>query len=221
MAGSVVLIDHHKVGPVRAFKVLATGDIATGAIPTTSLQSLGLGDVHGKLLAVQTNPKPAATAITLANPSDAADDIIDTAAPHGFTAGQAVRFKTLTGGAGLAIDTTYYVSATSLAASTFRVSAAASPDTPLGFSTNITAGTVTADFFDPPTDNYDLTLIDADGFDRLNSVGVDRDTANTERAAVTGVPYIAQGEVTSLTFANNSVKCGAVEITVTYTPYFL
>ncbi len=34
-----------------------------------------------------------------------------------------------------------------------------------------------------PTDNYDITVTDADGLDVLGGVGADRDTANTEYAA--------------------------------------
>jgi hypothetical protein len=34
-----------------------------------------------------------------------------------------------------------------------------------------------------PTDNYDITLIDEDGFDGLAGGGADRDTANNEQAA--------------------------------------
>lgn len=78
--------------------------------------------------------------VTLATSSEA-DDIIDTAAAHGFAAGDAVVFTALTGGAGLSTDTVYYVSSTSLAAQTFRV-AATPGGSALGFTTNITAGTV-------------------------------------------------------------------------------
>ncbi len=82
-------------------------------------------------------------AVTLANPSAAADDILDTTTAHGFVAGDAVVFPTLTGGTGLTAGQVYYVIAANLAANTFQVSA-----TPGGaavdFSTNITAGTVRA-----------------------------------------------------------------------------
>jgi hypothetical protein len=80
-------------------------------------------------------------AVTLANPSAAADDIIDTSAAHGYIAGDRVRFTALTGGTGLSVDTDYYVSATSLAAQTFRVSATLGGAL-IDFSTDITAGTV-------------------------------------------------------------------------------
>jgi len=79
-------------------------------------------------------------AVTLAT-SAAADDIIDTTTPHGFVSGQPVHFTALTGGAGLTVGTIYWVTPTSLGASTFRV--AASPGgADLGFTTDITAGTV-------------------------------------------------------------------------------
>lgn len=70
----------------------------------------------------------------------AVDDIIDTAATHPLVAGDFVIFRALTGGAGLAVNTPYRVSATSLAATTFRVTAAAG-GADLGFTTDITAGT--------------------------------------------------------------------------------
>lgn len=79
--------------------------------------------------------------VTLANPSAAADDIIDTTGAHGFAVNDVVRFTALTGGAGLVVDTDYYVVSTSLASTTFRV-AATRGGSALGFTTDITAGTV-------------------------------------------------------------------------------
>jgi len=78
--------------------------------------------------------------ITLAV-SAAADDIIDTTTPHGFIVGQQITFTALTGGAGLAINTPYWVVATSLGAQTFRV-AATIGGAAINFTTDITAGTV-------------------------------------------------------------------------------
>lgn len=99
---------------------------------------------RGLLEAITTNVTDASNAagatVTLAT-SAAADDIIDTAAAHGFVAGDEVRFLTLTGGAGLVVGTSYFVVSTSLAAQTFRV-AATPGGVPLGFTTDITAGTV-------------------------------------------------------------------------------
>lgn len=78
--------------------------------------------------------------VTLAT-SAAADDILDTAAPHGFVAGDIVVLMTKTGGTGVSTATAYRVSDTSLAASTFRIKALEG-GADLGFSTDITAGTV-------------------------------------------------------------------------------
>lgn len=80
------------------------------------------------------------TGVTLAT-SAASDDIIDTASPHGYAVGNVVRFTALTGGAGLSTGVPYYVVATSLGSTTFRV-ASTPGGTPLGFTTDITAGTV-------------------------------------------------------------------------------
>ena len=74
--------------------------------------------------------------------STAISDIINTTAPHGFAAGNRVRFPTLTGGAGLVVSTDYFVIAANLAATTFQVSATLG-GTAFNFTTDITAGTVT------------------------------------------------------------------------------
>ncbi len=79
--------------------------------------------------------------VTLANPSSATDDIIDTVSAHGFAVGNRVQFTALTGGAGLSVGTVYYVVGTSLGSTTFRV-ATTQNGTPINFTTNITAGTV-------------------------------------------------------------------------------
>ena len=129
----------------------------------------------------------------------------------------------MTGGTGLTANTTYYVSATSLAATTFRVSAALTPDTPLGFSTDITAGTVTSSMFDAPTDNYDITLLDANGFDRLQGLGANRDITNSEVAPIvfsgTSInPVVTYDDVLTLTLANNSVVRAVVVLTFLIAP---
>jgi hypothetical protein len=214
MAGSVTVVHYPPWGGVPIGMIVATcsGDAADGSFPATVLPTFG-----GFLNAIQTNPGPASTDVTLAA-SQATDDIIHTAAPHGYTAGTPVRFKTLTGGTGLSVNTTYYVSATSLGATTFRVSAAATPDVPFDFSADITAGTVTKDMFDAPTDNYDIALVDADGLDRLGGVGANRDVTNSERLAVTGSPAVnAKETALSLQITNNSVVRAVIVVTLYYT----
>ena len=73
--------------------------------------------------------------------SAAADDIIDTTTAHGFVAGDAVIFESLTGGAGLSAGQVYFVLTDSLGAQTFKV--APSPGAAfVNFTTDITAGSV-------------------------------------------------------------------------------
>ena len=83
---------------------------------------------------------PVGAQVTLAT-SAAADDIIDTAAAHGYVAGDIVVFDALTGGTGLVVGQRYYVIAANLAATTFQVSLTAGGSAAL-FSADITAGTV-------------------------------------------------------------------------------
>lgn len=69
----------------------------------------------------------------------AATDIF-TSAAHGYSAGDRVKFSTLTGGAGITAGTTYYVK--SPATNTFQVSATPG-GAALNFTTDLTVGTVT------------------------------------------------------------------------------
>lgn len=74
-----------------------------------------------------------------------------------------------------------------------------------------------------PTDNYDLTLIDDEGSDRLQGLGANRDTANTETvpivyAASTIHPPVALGETLTLKLANNAVNSATGRIIIVYTP---
>lgn len=217
MAVGTVTFAQSADGTVRTITATCTASSTDGTFPATALPAF-----EGRLKTIRTNPGPASSDVALAT-SAATDDIIDTATPHGFTAGTPVRFKTLTGGTGLTVNTVYYVSATSLAAQTFRVSAALTPDTPLDFSDDITDGTVTADMVDAPTDNYDITLIDGDGIDRLQGVGVNRDTANSEEGVIvfSGTsehPVVDIAETLTLTIANNSVNSAVIVVTLTYVP---
>jgi hypothetical protein len=72
-----------------------------------------------------------------------------------------------------------------------------------------------------PTDNYDITLVDANGFDRLQGVGANRDTAVTEAARIvysttSTNPVVALSDVLTLTLANNSVNSAVVVVTILY-----
>lgn len=74
-----------------------------------------------------------------------------------------------------------------------------------------------------PTDNYDITLVDGEGADRLYGVGLDRDTANTESVPVvfTGStihPWVDADETMTLTFANQSVNAATLRVILYYTP---
>lgn len=67
-----------------------------------------------------------------------------------------------------------------------------------------------------PTDNYDITLVDSEGFDRLGGAGANRDTSTTESAAITG-GYAARGEALLLTIVNNAVNSAPIVVTLLYT----
>jgi hypothetical protein len=74
-----------------------------------------------------------------------------------------------------------------------------------------------------PTDNYDITLVDANAVDRLQGVGANRDTANTETAPVvyassTIHPPIGLWDVLTLKLANNAVHSATGLIVLIYVP---
>lgn len=54
-----------------------------------------------------------------------------------------------------------------------------------GYYGKVLACVTIPDAGDAPTDNYDITITDADGFDVLQGTGANRDTANTETAVPT------------------------------------
>lgn len=82
------------------------------------------------------------TSVTLSTSSDA-DDIIDTAVAHGFTAGDTVYFVSRTGGSNLSAGTPYYVISANLGASTLQVSDTLGGSA-VSFGSDITAGVLTA-----------------------------------------------------------------------------
>lgn len=72
-----------------------------------------------------------------------------------------------------------------------------------------------------PTDNYDYTIVDGDGIDRIQGVGANRDTANSEEELIvytsTGEhPVVDINETLTLTITNNSVNSAVIVITLTY-----
>lgn len=72
-----------------------------------------------------------------------------------------------------------------------------------------------------PTANYDITLVDGDGLDRLQGVGANRHTTNSEEVNIvysgTAInPVAASGETLTLTIANNAVNSAIVVATITY-----
>ncbi len=74
-----------------------------------------------------------------------------------------------------------------------------------------------------PTDNYDLTLIDDEGSDRLQGLGANRDTSNTETVPVvysgsTIHPPVALGETLTLKLANNAVNSATGRVILLVTP---
>lgn len=74
-----------------------------------------------------------------------------------------------------------------------------------------------------PTDNYDITLVSGIGDDRLQGVGANRDTANTESAPVvysgsTVHPWVDADETMTFTLANNAVNSALGTAVLFYTP---
>lgn len=72
-----------------------------------------------------------------------------------------------------------------------------------------------------PTDNYDVTLVDAEGHDVLEGAGVDRDTANTEKAAVvySGTelhPVVSRSDVLTFNLDNNAVNSALGRVKIYY-----
>lgn len=106
-------------------------------VGTNLVKDPGYFDANGRF--VPTDATPGAP-VTLAT-SASSDDIIDTAAAHGFVAGDRVVFSELTGGTGLKVGQEYYVISANLAAQTFQVSETAGGSA-VDFSTNVTAGKV-------------------------------------------------------------------------------
>jgi hypothetical protein len=142
--GTVIV---RKVVPRLEFMVneLTAAKIAWAMPGVTSTVGTGATTADGHDEALAADSAVGATVIkfpaTDLATSAAADDIIDTATPHGFVAGQRVRFESLTGGTGLVVGTDYFVIAASLGATTLKVSLTAGGGA-VDFSTDVTAGVI-------------------------------------------------------------------------------
>lgn len=139
--GKTIVIAHNTGAGARTITFTSAADPTFNRTGDITAYSLGAGEISKPFGPFKAsgwaNVGPDVTLAT----SAAADDIIDTSGAHGFASGDKVRFTSLTGGTGLVAATDYYVSATSLASTTFRV-AATRGGVVLGFTTDITAGTV-------------------------------------------------------------------------------
>ena len=72
-----------------------------------------------------------------------------------------------------------------------------------------------------PTANYDVTLVDSYGLDRLQGVGANRHTTNSEHAnivysATSLHPQVAHGETLTLNIDNSSVNSATIAMTLFY-----
>lgn len=72
-----------------------------------------------------------------------------------------------------------------------------------------------------PTDNYDITIEDDQAVDRLQGVGANRDTANTETAipvyaGSTIHPVVSRTDVLTLKIANQAVHSATGRIVLIY-----
>jgi len=74
-----------------------------------------------------------------------------------------------------------------------------------------------------PTDNYDITLIDAEGVDRLQGLGANRDTANTESLPLvysgsTIHPVVSKTDALTLKIGGQSVNSAVGRVILLYGP---
>jgi hypothetical protein len=88
---------------------------------------------------------------------------------------------------------------------------AASGTTTAAFDGQILALVTDPDGDDAPSDNYDITLTDADGIDVLWGAGADRDTANTEYVT-SGLGYVANSKLTFTIASAGDAKEGVAYI---------
>ncbi len=72
-----------------------------------------------------------------------------------------------------------------------------------------------------PTDNWDVVLNDANGLDKLQGVGANRDTTTSEAAPIvfSGTslhPVVAKDDTLTLTITGNSVNDAIIVLTLIY-----
>ncbi|MGD9889705.1 MAG: hypothetical protein AB7R89_25720 [Dehalococcoidia bacterium] len=63
---------------------------------------------------------------------------------------------------------------------------------------------------DAPTDNYDIEILDEDGYDVLAGAGANRDTANTEQVLASSLGIVAWSTLTLNVTNAGSAKSGVV-----------
>jgi len=118
-------------------KWAAVSGVVSGSVDNAILRADGTGGSTSQSSAITIDDAVVAFSVT----GVASTDII-TATGHNFTANQAVRFPTLTGGSGLTAATTNYF-VRDISGDTFKVSTT-SGGAAVNFTTDITAGTVIA-----------------------------------------------------------------------------
>lgn len=89
---------------------------------------------------------------------------------------------------------------------------AADGTTTNGFYGQVLAMVTIPDGTTAPTDNYDITIADGDGFDVMQGVGANRDTANTE----TAVPTTDSPVYGQLTLHVTNAGSGGKGVTILY-----
>jgi hypothetical protein len=72
-----------------------------------------------------------------------------------------------------------------------------------------------------PQDNYDITITDGDGIDVLQGVGANRDTSNSEVAAIvyatSANPVVAETDTLTLNVTGNNVNSAVTVIKLYWT----
>lgn len=145
--GNAVIADN--LGSFPAYVVVtnyhASNDLFLGGVDSTTtaygLSVTANGGTQSFYVVPHDRLYASSTGRALPTTTSVASTDIFTSTAHGMVAGDMVVFTALTGGAGLSINTVYFVIATNLAANTFMLSATAGGAT-IDHTTNVTAATV-------------------------------------------------------------------------------